>query len=841
VEKSEDLTMSMGINSLGQFSVKLKSGEKTNTTLLEAQKLKGLYAKFLKSGTFKSLLKTTSKDLYTNIIKYEQPFDIDFTITSISIRFQRIKYYLLEKDPSKEHLPLSQITFEGSAENPYTLTEEQVKQRKHQDLIRNDICLAILHALNPPSQPFGVQGTSPKLVKMTKNMPKDSNNNNYSNTVGPSSQMIERIPQFIKQIDQVISIAGKNVLLPYEVPKNLECPITLDPLEDPVQDPAGHVFSRKAIEEVLANNQPCPLCRALLTKEQLFPNRTAKDMVEAFKAKLKIPTMQLFKKEDPAESKFYIDCGDSLQQHSRNEQALENYVNALSYTKDWKAYEKIPTVLAKMNASEPAAVTFQYLAKYQIEAKAFDLAMQTLQKANTSFGNNPQATSPIDTLLKEIDFCKKSNFETKASSNKVKLYRYFQLADQAFSESNLAKLNKYVQKIKSLAEGLNKEQENLIKTYELVLAQPQDNSDSDHEGHEDLLETLDKLTKRLCTYQAEELSQQEIQMNDDHLLDDLPEEFRKSIINRSNEIYQRIANEKKTQVAQIENDQKNNLYPNLDFKEDNNKSILNTIPSAPPMTSDEVTQWSIVDAENLDTNMGTHPQSVVNEITNNILTQHATTESHQEIKQLYPSLDENKGILCPVLDTDKPKLETHQEQKSLLDTEMEHLIQQAYLKLGQEQKRERAKQARKVMNETYNLFYWHFPFIGTSFVDRFEQYLSRSNKLTPQHKDEFMRTIQMLNKHFDKAELYGLQELVLEDNPSKEKLKKIEGFLLKAKERLNSGLNEGEKKVLIDALLRITNIFDPLAFYFKACEQVLSLDGPSQHMICQKHLMLRKS
>ena len=69
--------------------------------------------------------------------------------------------------------------------------------------------------------------------------------------------------------------------------ESLECPITLNIIEDPVQLPCcGKSVSRIPLKDALTRNKICPLCRQDLTNfdiDRAPTNRTLSDVVESFK------------------------------------------------------------------------------------------------------------------------------------------------------------------------------------------------------------------------------------------------------------------------------------------------------------------------------------------------------------------------------------------------------------------------------------------------------------------------------------------------------------------------------------------------------------------------------
>ncbi|MDC0367060.1 nucleoside monophosphate kinase [bacterium] len=70
-------------------------------------------------------------------------------------------------------------------------------------------------------------------------------------------------------------------------PDSVRCPITQEPMTDPVVCPEGHSFERVAIETWLSTNSTNPLTRTPLTIGQLSPNRSLREMIPFIVAQCK--------------------------------------------------------------------------------------------------------------------------------------------------------------------------------------------------------------------------------------------------------------------------------------------------------------------------------------------------------------------------------------------------------------------------------------------------------------------------------------------------------------------------------------------------------------------------
>jgi tetratricopeptide (TPR) repeat protein len=241
---------------------------------------------------------------------------------------------------------------------------------------------------------------------------KDLENDNAIEEKEPI-QIFEKRPTFIEQINEAITTLGKDVWLTYDVPNELECPIMHALLDEPTQCvPCGHTFSKTAIEKHLTKNKDCPCCRQNVTS--LAPNWGMKQVVTTFKESDQVPQLGT---ENSLDAERHIKMGNLFEQNGEDKEALQQYIKALKYTKEWQKYVKIPFLLKKMKADEAAAIAFLHLAKYQFENKETDLALKNLQEAQLLFKNCPEVVELIGTFFKEIGNLEKSTDQYKVAAD----------------------------------------------------------------------------------------------------------------------------------------------------------------------------------------------------------------------------------------------------------------------------------------------------------------------------------------------------------------------------------------------------------------------------------------
>lgn len=66
-------------------------------------------------------------------------------------------------------------------------------------------------------------------------------------------------------------------------PQNYRCPLTLQVMDDPVNDGCGHCFERRAILDWLEYRQVCPISRKPLSEDGLFRNGSLKFRIQEWK------------------------------------------------------------------------------------------------------------------------------------------------------------------------------------------------------------------------------------------------------------------------------------------------------------------------------------------------------------------------------------------------------------------------------------------------------------------------------------------------------------------------------------------------------------------------------
>jgi hypothetical protein len=85
--------------------------------------------------------------------------------------------------------------------------------------------------------------------------------------------------QMGRLLEQTPFRSSRNGNLPIPLPDAYYCPITFEFMNDPVIDPEGHTFERKAIQTWIRAHQNSPLTRTPLTEAQLYDNQALRQVL----------------------------------------------------------------------------------------------------------------------------------------------------------------------------------------------------------------------------------------------------------------------------------------------------------------------------------------------------------------------------------------------------------------------------------------------------------------------------------------------------------------------------------------------------------------------------------
>ncbi len=186
----------------------------------------------------------------------------------------------------------------------------------------------------------------------------------------------------LKDIEHIIMQVKPKVLFESKELEKFTCPLSLDVFLEPVIDEHGHTFEKSFIEEQLKIKNECPINRQPI--DSLTPNRVLQQFIEEVKQQDPIPTFALFKKQNmklaSSSLQMVIDCIKAKEY----EGALNAYITALQYTKDWSSYKSLPGLFDLMEQKDKALLARLYLIQYQLQDKKVEDALQTIEKCRIS-------------------------------------------------------------------------------------------------------------------------------------------------------------------------------------------------------------------------------------------------------------------------------------------------------------------------------------------------------------------------------------------------------------------------------------------------------------------------
>jgi hypothetical protein len=88
--------------------------------------------------------------------------------------------------------------------------------------------------------------------------------------------------RFERERSDTASLSSKDASSPFEdrdVPKGFLCPLTMDIMYDPVLDPEGNTYERRAIMEWLRHKRNSPVSRQPLNDKMLIPNNALRETI----------------------------------------------------------------------------------------------------------------------------------------------------------------------------------------------------------------------------------------------------------------------------------------------------------------------------------------------------------------------------------------------------------------------------------------------------------------------------------------------------------------------------------------------------------------------------------
>ncbi|MCE5318991.1 MAG: hypothetical protein LLG04_16715 [Parachlamydia sp.] len=176
----------------------------------------------------------------------------------------------------------------------------------------------------------------------------------------------------IQEIRQIVSQIKLRVLFASLELEKFTDPITFEVFKEPVIDEHGHTFEKSSIE-----GKACPFTRGPITS--LVPNRIVKQAIEEYQRQEPIPTFSLYKKENKQLADKNLQMVSDYLNANEFEDALDCYVKAFQYTKEWRNYVGLPLLFEKMGNMEKACLAYLHLAEYQLNDAKVEEAIKVIE------------------------------------------------------------------------------------------------------------------------------------------------------------------------------------------------------------------------------------------------------------------------------------------------------------------------------------------------------------------------------------------------------------------------------------------------------------------------------
>jgi hypothetical protein len=99
----------------------------------------------------------------------------------------------------------------------------------------------------------------------------------YDEEVPPTSPVTIRVHDEISEASSCVSASNPRP------PCNYVCPLTLQVMNEPMNDGCGHCFDRDAIVAWLEYHEMCPISRKPITRRELRPSRALRSRIQKWK------------------------------------------------------------------------------------------------------------------------------------------------------------------------------------------------------------------------------------------------------------------------------------------------------------------------------------------------------------------------------------------------------------------------------------------------------------------------------------------------------------------------------------------------------------------------------
>jgi len=162
--------------------------------------------------------------------------------------------------------------------------------------------------------------------------------------------------------------------IPVKEDARFNCPVTLEPMTDPIVLNCGHIFERSVTEQVYRR---CPTCKAGITRK--IPCYLVKSLIDDRQQEDRIPTMSHFEEENSRLAKAYLALAATCVAEEKYEKAFDAYSNAFLYTKKSEDYLALPLLYEKQGQIDKRFLACLHLAVYQLKESKIKEAVKTLR------------------------------------------------------------------------------------------------------------------------------------------------------------------------------------------------------------------------------------------------------------------------------------------------------------------------------------------------------------------------------------------------------------------------------------------------------------------------------
>jgi hypothetical protein len=166
----------------------------------------------------------------------------------------------------------------------------------------------------------------------------------------------------------------------FTVPDHFLCPLTLEPMKNPLASKYGHNFERSAILDWLSTKETCPITRQPLTVSKLIPNNMLRLKIKAWETANEVDLLFLEEEDEEEESNAF-----------GQQQSQESILQSQSRVKSMKvaalANEDEIAIIRKQAEADAEAEEAAAAAKKAVSANSDTRRTHTVASSASSVGH----------------------------------------------------------------------------------------------------------------------------------------------------------------------------------------------------------------------------------------------------------------------------------------------------------------------------------------------------------------------------------------------------------------------------------------------------------------------